>query len=174
MRRASIGTAVITFLWAWLTVSVETSIVFRFPQPASSVNPLLVATLSSALFVAPEYGVGFAFICGLMSDIALGNAVGLRSIPLVLCAAVVGMAQDKLSREHPVTWMLLGVMGSLLHDLVYFSILGLVGYLPMLYDQLIKTAAVSALANGILSFVCLLPAYLWWRTRTRSFPDRLD
>lgn len=174
MRSSWIVGAVLTLVWAWLAASVETSVVFRLPQLAASVSPCLVATLSAALFVNPVYGVRFAFITGVLCDIALGNAVGLRSIPLVLCAAAVGMAQDRLSREHPLAWALLGFVGSLLHDIVFFGVLGLIGYLPLLYSELARVALVGALANSVLSLICLTPVYLWWRTDRKPFPDGLD
>lgn|GEM_PF-957317 len=167
--------AVVTALfWSWLIASIETSIVFRLPPLVSSLNLPLVATLAAVLFVSPEYGVGFAFVSGLFCDLAIGSSVGVRSISLVLCAAVVGVAQDRFFREHPVTWALLGLVGSLLHDLVCAAILKLVGRLPVTYLDSVRIAAVGALLNSIFSFVCLWLVYLRWKASAKSFPDGLE
>lgn len=163
-----IRAALLTLALASLAATLDTSIAFRLPRMISSINIPLVAVMAATLYLNPEYGVGFAFVAGFLCDVVLGNSVGARSIPLVVCAVTVGMLQHRLFREHPLTWVLLGFGGSLLHDLVYFCVLWLIGYLPLVYADLMATALAGALANGLLALVCMLPVCLLWRADRRS------
>lgn len=162
------GRAAAVLFGVSLIAALDTALVFRLPWVFASVNLPLLATLAASLFAGREFGVGFAFLEGLLCDVALGNALGARSIPLIVFAAAVGLMESRLFREHPLTWALLGILGSLLHDLVYYCVIGLAGYLPFIWADLVKIAVFGALINGLLSLVCLMPLYLRWRSRRRE------
>lgn len=158
-----IRAALLTLVLASLAATLDTSIAFRLPRLVSSLNIPLIAALIATLCLTPEYGVAFAFASGFLCDVALGNAVGARSIPLVVCATTVGMLEHRLFRENPMTWLLLGIGGSLLHDLIYFCVLWLIGYLPLVLTDLLVAALAGSLANGLLALLVALPACLLWR-----------
>ena len=159
-----IGKAILLLLCASLVAALDTAVVFRLPPAVASVNVPLIATLAATLFMGSTPGVVLAFVLGIMCDVMLANALGARSIPLVAFAAVVALLETRFSREHPLTWAVLGALGSVIHDLLYFCVLAFSGYLPLIWVDLIRVAGFGALINGILSVVCLAPLYLWWQS----------
>ncbi len=159
-----IGKALSLLLSASLVAALDTAVVFRLPSAFASVNLPLVATLAATLFIGSTQGVALAFVLGVLCDVLLANALGARSIPLVVFAAVVGLMEARFSRDHPLTWAVLGASGSVVHDLLYFCVLALSGYLPFVWVDLTRIAGIGALTNGVLSVVCLVPLYLWWRS----------
>lgn len=163
-----IGKAMSLLLCASLVAALDTAVVFRLPSAFASVNLPLVATLAATLFIGSTQGVVLAFVLGVLCDVLLANALGARSIPLVVFAAAVGLMEARFSREHPLTWVVLGALGSVVHDLLYFLVLALSGYLPFIWADILELAGFGALVNGVLSLVCLPPLYLWWRSGDRK------
>ena len=98
-----IGKALSLLLSASLVAALDTAVVFRLPSAFASVNLPLVATLAATLFIGSTQGVALAFVLGVLCDVLLANALGARSIPLVVFAAVVGLMEARFSRDHPLT-----------------------------------------------------------------------
>ncbi|NLU40614.1 MAG: rod shape-determining protein MreD [Firmicutes bacterium] len=159
-----IAKAILLLLCASIVAALDTAVVFRLPSVFASVNVPLIAALAATLFMGSTNGVVLAFVLGVLCDVMLANALGARSIPLVVFAAVVGLMEARFSREHPLTWAVLGALGSVIHDILYFCVLAFSGYLPLIWADLIRIAGFGALINGVLSVVCLMPLYLWWRS----------
>ena len=110
MKRGHIGSG-------WLLASILLAILLALvplPPPLDALRPYWLALVVGywVLETPERAGLGFAFLCGLLSDLATGSILGEQALRMVILAFILDRFRTRL-RFFP-TWQQALVIGALL------------------------------------------------------------
>lgn len=105
---------------------------------------LLVVVVSYALLSGKEKGLGVGFCTGLLQDLAFGNIFGINTLSKMAIGYVFGLAERKVFKENVLLPVAATAVATVLHSLVMFMMLFLLGY---------KVDLLAAIMNNIVPLV---------------------
>lgn len=110
MKRGDVG-----YGWMWLSIVLAVLLALvPLPQPLDALRPYWLALVMAYwVLESPERaGLGFAFLAGLLADVAVGTVLGEQALRMVILAFILDRFRTRL-RFFPV-WQQALVMGGLL------------------------------------------------------------
>ncbi len=133
----------------WLSMIVITAIIQSTVLPLigfKGIVPdmLLVVVVSYALLSGKEKGFGVGFFTGLLQDLAFGNIFGINTLSKMAVGYFFGLAERKVFKEKVLLPVVATAVATLLHSLVMFIVLFLLGY---------KVDLLAALMNNVLPLI---------------------
>lgn len=133
----------------WLGVVVVTVIMQSTVLPLLMVNGiypdmLLVVVVSYSLLSGTEKGMGIGFFGGLLQDLAFGNVFGINTLSKMAIGYLFGLAERKVFKEKILLPVVATAVATVLHSLVMFMVLFLLGY---------KVHILASLMNNILPLI---------------------
>jgi len=116
---------------------------------------MFLAVLSWSLLRGDREGMKWAFVGGLLLDLACGEAPGRFAIPLLVMAFIVGIGSHYFSYQNLLVPLFLSGLLLIPYDLTHMLILQLTGAPQSWLEGLLKITLPSALLNAAFS----LPVY---------------
>ena len=117
----------------WVSMVVITAIIQSTVLPLigfQGISPdmLLVVVVSYSLLSGKEKGFGIGFFAGLLQDLAFGNIFGINTLSKMAVGYLFGLAERKVFKEKVLLPVAATAVATLLHSVVMFIVLFLLGY----------------------------------------------
>lgn len=116
---------------------------------------ILIAVVAWSLAQHGNEGPVWGFVGGLFADTLSGGPMGAMTLGLVSVAALIIITEGRFYKANWPVAMLASVLGTLMHHLIYLTVLAFSGRPVQLADQL----TLVTLPSSILNFLLMLPMY---------------
>ncbi len=124
--------------------------------------PLLLV-LSWGLLRGSREGAVWGFVAGVFTDLFSGGPFGAATLSLMAAGALGGLGQNVVYRHFLLMPPLVALLGTLVYDLLYLSILALTGGSVVWLETLAQLILPSAVLNACLMLLVLAPTRLLQR-----------
>lgn len=141
------------FILAYVTIGIQIGAGEFLRIEGARPNLVLLAAIFIAINAPREAALLGCFMIGLMLDLVSGSPLGLYALGYALVAMFTISTQEIVYREHPLTHVSLGLLGSLLLagvELVHGWIRGPRLSLSGLFAGAVYTAALAPFLLGLL------------------------
>lgn len=120
MKRGDVG-----YGWMWLSIVLAVLLALvPLPQPLDALRPYWLALVMAYwVLESPERaGLGFAFLAGLLADVAVGTVLGEQALRMVILAFILDRFRNRL-RFFPTWQQALAIAALLLNDRIVSTVI---------------------------------------------------
>lgn len=137
------------------------STIFHFLK-IGGVKPdlILIIVILSAVMKGKKTGAGLGFAYGLMEDLLVGRYIGLQALTKMLTGYFIGFLERKIFSDNVLVPVVVGALGTFIHNLLVFIALFLVGNFHMFTpESFFNYSLASCLYNLCVSVLVYGPFY---------------
>ena len=128
---------------------------------------LLIIVILSAVMNGKKTGAGLGFAYGLMEDLIVGRYIGLQALTKMSTGYLIGLLERKVFSDNVLVPVVVGALGTLIHNLLVFTTLFLVGNFDFFSPEyFLNYSLASCLYNLCVSLFVYGPFY---RSNTQGF-----
>ena len=84
-------------------------------------NTALLIVMSTALLKGKYYGGFIGIIMGLLQDVVFSSVIGINSFIYFFLGYLIGMAENKLSRDNMFIPIIFSIMGTIYYNFTYYT-----------------------------------------------------
>lgn len=119
-------------------------------------NLFVILMLYIGLYMGKSKGVIYGIIFGIFIDIWIGKKLGITSIALAIIGFIGGIFDKNFSKDSRITVMFMGVICTILYEIVFYLIQYLIVKVNLEIIEFIKIALIETVYN-LLLIVILYP-----------------
>jgi rod shape-determining protein MreD len=120
----------------------------------------LLFVVSWSLLQGKRQGLLWGCVAGMSIDILSGAPFGAATLSLALVGFLAGLGQATVFRYHMVLPLLAVFLATILYDLVFLAIVGILGQPVAWVDSLLRIVQPSAVLNALLAPLVFIPLRL--------------
>jgi rod shape-determining protein MreD len=121
----------------------------------------LLFVISWGLLEGKRQGLLWGVIAGMSIDILSGAPFGAATLSLALVGFLVGLGQATVFRYHAALPLLAAFLATILYNLVFLSVVSILGQPVAWLDSMLRIVQPSALLNALLLPLVLVPLRLF-------------
>jgi len=151
---------VFVFCLLFVISVVLQSTVFNFLK-VGGVKPdlLLVIVVLSAVFNGKKTGGAVGFAYGFFEDLLVGKYIGARTLSKMLAGYAVGLLERKIFPDNFIVPIVVGILGTAVHNAVYFAVMLLAGASSFTLGSFVSQTVSSGLYNLCVAMIAYGPMY---------------
>jgi rod shape-determining protein MreD len=112
-------------------------------------NLVLVAVLAWSFQRGPNEGLVWAWVGGMLSDLASGAILGISALPLIVAALITGVTYRRLFHGNVVLSGLVALFANVVFEFIYLILLVLTRESIMFPTGILRTAGILVLIHTI-------------------------
>lgn len=112
---------------------------------------LLLLAVAYGLLYGPVRGAAVGFLGGILQDLLVGRLIGMHALSKAVAGALAGLAEREVFKENLAMPFLLTMVGTVLSELLVYSVLYAVGRHMPLAQAWKQVIVPEAIYNAVLS-----------------------
>ncbi len=133
------------------SILLQSTILNRFPIWGARMDLVLMTTILLSLLRGARFGAGYGFASGFLQDVLSGQFIGANALTKMSIGYLAGSVQERLFQDNPITPILVVMVGTFVHELLFWSVLGIFGRTIPFTTAFSRLVLPVVMMNSILS-----------------------
>lgn len=152
----------------FVAVILQTTVLHFLQIGGVKPDLLLIIVILAAVMRGKRMGAGLGFIYGLLEDLLVGKYIGLQALTKMLTGYFIGRLERRIFSDNVFVPVVVGALGTLIHSVLVFLALFLVGKFHVFSPENFVTYTLSvSIYNLCVAILAYGPLY---RFNSRGFP----